>query len=441
MDGGTGGAWVREGRRQGKRIREGIMGSSFRLGSILGFEIRIAYSWFIIFLLIFWTFSFASFPFNFPGLSTGVYVAMGLVSTLLFFVSLIAHELSHSLVARTKGIPIEGITLFIFGGVSRTKGEAKSAGDEFWIAVVGPITSLVIGVILWIIGAIGLRNGWSIPVSGSALYLGVLNVALGVFNLVPGFPLDGGRVLRSIIWKVTGDMTRATLYAVRIGKVVGYLLIALGVVEAITVSIIGGVWLAIIGWFLRNAAAVSYQQHLLQGVLEHVKASDAMTPNPATVAPDLTLKQLMDEHFLREHYQAYPVVKDEHPVGLVTLEQVRAVPSDQWSTRQVSDIMAPAPDGLTVSPDEPMTQVVEKMDASRVERVLVTHDDHLDGIITVADLTIWLRRAQEQQLRRPSRRWGWRQGPGRESRPGTRSGDGDGSGPGDQGPGDQGPRA
>lgn len=373
---------------------------SFRLGSIFGFEIRIDYSWFVIFLLIFWTFSFASFPFNFPGFSSGVYLAMGLASTILFFVSLLAHEISHSLVARARGIPIEGITLFIFGGVSKTRGEAKSPGDEFWIAIVGPITSLVIGVALWLLGANGIRAGWSIPVSGSALYLGVLNLALAVFNMVPGFPLDGGRVLRSIIWKITGSVTRATYYSSLVGQGIGYLLIVLGVVQAFAVSPIGGIWLAIIGWFLRNAAAMSYKQHLLHGVLEGVPAADAMTPNPATVSPDLTLKEVMDGYFLRERYEAYPVVRDEQTVGLVTLDQVRAVPPELWPIRHVGEIMSPAPDGLTVTPDAPMTQVLEKLQSSGLERVLVTRGDHLEGIITMADLTVWLRRAEEQQ--------GWR---------------------------------
>lgn len=384
---------------------------SFRLGSVLGFEIRIDYSWFVIFFLIFWTFSFAAFPFNFPGFSSSVYLAMGLASTILFFVSLLAHELSHSLVARARGIPVEGITLFIFGGVSRTRGEAKTPGDEFWIAVVGPITSLVIGIVLWFVGAFGVRGGWSIPVSGSALYLGVLNVALAVFNLVPGFPLDGGRVLRSIIWKATGNMTRATYWASQVGKVIGYILIVLGIFEAFAVNLIAGIWLAVIGWFLRNAAVTSYRQHLLQGILEQVPAEQAMTPNPATVGPDLTLRELMDQHFLRERYDAYPVVEGDHPVGLVTLDQVRAVPPDEWPERQVGDVMAPAPDGLTVGPDEPMTRVLEKMESSGVERVLVTRGDHLEGIITVSDLTVWLRRAQEMQPR-PVSRWRRRGGPG-----------------------------
>jgi Zn-dependent protease/predicted transcriptional regulator len=411
---------------------------SFRLGSVLGFEVRIDYSWFIIFLLIFWTFSFASFPFNFPGFSSGVYIAMGLVSTILFFASLLAHELSHSLVARGRGIEIEGITLFIFGGVSKTRGEAKTPGDEFWIAVVGPITSLVIGVILWVIGAFGIRGGWSIPVAGSALYLGILNVALGVFNLIPGFPLDGGRVLRSILWKTTGDMTRATYYSSIVGRVIGYILIALGIVELVAVNVIGGIWLAVIGWFLRNAAVASYRQHLLQGVLEQVKAEEAMTPNPTTVAPDLTLKEMMEEHFLRERFEAYPVVQDEHPVGLITLDQVRAVPSDQWPARHVGEVMAPAPDGLTVAPDEPMTQVLEKMESSGSERVLVTRGGHLEGIITVADLAVWVRRAQEVQGRGGSRRWpggGWR-------RRGPPAGGVDERGPGDEpGSGDEGRQA
>jgi CBS domain-containing protein len=230
-------------------------------------------------------------------------------------------------------------------------------------------------------------------------------------------------------------MTRATLYAVTVGKVSGYILIVLGIIEAVAVNLIGGLWLAIIGWFLRNAAVMSYRQHLLHEVLEHVQAKEAMTPNPTTVPPDLTLKQLMDEHFLREHFQAYPVVRDEHPVGLITREQVRAVPSDQWSARHVDEVMARAPDGITVSPDEPMTQVLEKMESSGIERVLVTHDDHLEGIITVADLTVWLRRAQEMQPRRGAPWWlgGRRAGatPGRQA-PNPASGPqvGNGDGPG-----------
>lgn len=409
---------------------------SFRLGSIFGFEIRIDYSWFVIFLLIFWTFSFASFPFNFPGFSSGVYLAMGLASTILFFVSLLAHEISHSLVARARGIPIEGITLFIFGGVSKTRGEAKSPGDEFWIAIVGPITSLVIGVALWLLGANGIRAGWSIPVSGSALYLGVLNLALAVFNMVPGFPLDGGRVLRSIIWKITGSVTRATYYSSLVGQGIGYLLIVLGVVQAFAVSPIGGIWLAIIGWFLRNAAAMSYKQHLLHGVLEGVPAADAMTPNPATVSPDLTLKEVMDGYFLRERYEAYPVVRDEQTVGLVTLDQVRAVPPELWPIRHVGEIMSPAPDGLTVTPDAPMTQVLEKLQSSGLERVLVTRGDHLEGIITMADLTVWLRRAQEFGPRRASRRGGEGEGRGGEWRDASRPGPGgdDGAGRGQEPP-------
>jgi Zn-dependent protease/CBS domain-containing protein len=367
----------------------------FRLGSVLGFEIRIDFSWFIIFFLILWTFTFAVFPVNFPGLSTGAYIAMGVTGTLLFFASLLAHEISHSLVARAKDIPVEGITLFIFGGMSRTRMEAETAGDEFKIAVVGPLTSFVLGVLFWAVGWIGARAGWSLAIIGVAQYLALLNILLAVFNLLPGFPLDGGRIFRSAVWKYTGDSTKATRYASTAGKWLAYLLIGFGLFSAFGGNIVGGLWLVFIGWFLRNAAIASYQQHLLQIVLEGVRARDAMTPDPETVRPELTLQELVDEHFLRRRFHSYPVTRDGRPLGLISLQQVKDVPREEWPTRTVADTMTPAENGVTVRPEDRMNEVLQKMESSGNRRLLVTRDGHLEGIITSGDLTGWLQRVRE----------------------------------------------
>nr|PZN90584.1 MAG: site-2 protease family protein [bacterium] len=376
----------------------------FRLGSVLGFEIRIDFSWFIIFALILWSFSFGIFPTSFPGLGAATYIAMGVAGTLLFFASLLAHELSHSVVARSKGIPVEGITLFIFGGMARTRLEAEEPGDEFYIAVVGPVSSIVIGLLFGLVWWVGRRADWSVAVTGVAGYLGMLNIALAVFNLLPGFPLDGGRLFRSLVWKITGDVTRATRIASNGGKWLGYVLVFLGILQAFAGNVLGGLWLVFIGWFLRNAAITSYEQHLIRMVLEGVRAAETMTRNPETVPSHLTVQELVDDYFMRRRYQAFPVVDDGYPVGIVTINQVKELPREEWPVRTVGSIMAPAQDGVTVRPEERMTSVLEKMEASGLRRVLVTRDGRLEGIITATDVAAWLDRVRQLGMERPARR-------------------------------------
>lgn len=371
----------------------------FRLGSVFGFEIRIDFSWFIIFFLIMWTFTVAVFPTNFPGLSRGAYLGMGVAGTLLFFASLLAHELSHSLVARRKGIPVEGITLFIFGGMARTRMEAEEPGDEFYIAVVGPVSSIVIGLLFGLVWWLGTRAGWAPAITGVALYLGFLNIVLAVFNLLPGFPLDGGRLFRSLVWKITGDVTRATRVASTGGKWLGYALVALGVLQIFAGGLVGGLWLVFIGWFLRNAAIMSYEQHLVRLVLEGVPAWQTMSRDPETVRPDLTLQALVDDYFMRRRYQAFPVSTDGTPLGIITLHQVKDVPREEWPRRTVAETMTPAGETVTVRPEESMIRVLERMEQSGTRRVLVTRNGQLLGIITAADVSAWLDRAR--QFERP----------------------------------------
>jgi Zn-dependent protease/CBS domain-containing protein len=367
----------------------------FRLGSIFGFEIRIDLSWFIIFFLILWTLTVSVFPANYPELGETAYIVMGVVGTILFFASLIAHELSHSLVAKAKGIPVEGITLFVFGGIARTRMDAESPGDEFQIAGVGPLVSLVLAGLFGLIWWWGRSAGWTVVVTGVAGYLGSINLLLAIFNLLPGFPLDGGRLFRSIIWKITGDLKKATRIASWGGQFLSFLIIALGVVQLLGGNILSGLWLILIGWFLFNAAEMSYQQHLIRTSLEGVRAKELMTRSPETVSPDLTLQELVDNYFLRRRYQAFPVTRQNHPVGIVTLNQVKEIPRDQWTTLTVAKIMTPIDNTIAVRSEENMTQVLQKMENSDVGRVLVTRGDELEGIITGGDIASWLKRMRD----------------------------------------------
>jgi Zn-dependent protease len=364
----------------------------FRLGSIFDFEIRVDLSWFIIFFLVLWTLSFNLFPANYPGLSGGTYFAMGATGTILFFVSLLIHELSHSFIARMKGIPVEGITLFAFGGVSRTRLDAENPGDEFQIAGVGPLMSVVLSVLFASLWWIGVNLGWSVAVTGVVAYLSFINLLLAGFNLLPGFPLDGGRLFRSIVWKVTDNLKRATRIASAGGRLLGFGLIAFGIWQLFGPNLIGGLWLILIGWFLNNSAETSYQDLLIRTSLEGVPARELMTTEPETVPSDLKLQDLVDEYFLKGRHQAYPVLEENRPVGIITLNQVKQTPREDWATRTVKETMMPIGEGIAVNPDEKMTEVLEKIEESGMRRMLVTQEGALAGIISASDVARWLRR-------------------------------------------------
>ncbi len=374
----------------------------FRLGSIMGFEIRIDASWFIIFFLLFWSLSVGVFPFQHPDLAASTHYVMGFTTTILFFASLLAHEISHSVVARTKGIPVEGITLFIFGGMAHTRMEAEEPGDEMAIAGVGPLASIVIAGLFGGIAWVGNRADWSEVVVGPAGYLAFINLLLAGFNLLPGFPLDGGRLFRAAVWKVTGNLTQATRWASVGGQVLGWLLIGFGALQLLAGAALGGLWLVFIGWFLRTAAQASFRQHVVQNVFRGVPARDVMTSDPATVAADLTLRKVVDENFLRHRFQCYPVVDVDggRVVGLVTLEQVKEVDQEDWEHTRVRDIMTPREE-VEVKPEQPMTEVLDRMQKGR-RRVLVVRDGQLKGVISAGDVTRWVQLEQDLEGVRPS---------------------------------------
>jgi Zn-dependent protease len=366
-----------------------------RLGSVLGFEIRVDYSWFVIVFLILWSFSFGVFPQTLPGYERSVYLAMGAVGAVLFFASLLAHELSHSVVARAKGIPVEGITLFIFGGMARTRMEAETPGDELAIAGVGPLASLVIAGLFTVMWWVGVRTGTAAaPVAEVARYLAVVNVVLAVFNLLPGFPLDGGRLFRALVWKVTGDLTRATRWASWGGQALGFALMALGALQAMSGMVLGGMWLVFIGWFLRTAAAFSFRQHVVREMLTGVRARDLMTPSPHSVSSDLTIDELVERHILLQRHYGFPVLDEDRLVGLVTLEDVKRTPRAEWGGKRVRDIMGT--DGaLIVSPDAPVTEVLERLQGAGAGHLVVARGGHVEGIVASSDVARWIQREQE----------------------------------------------
>lgn len=367
--------------------------SGVSLGRVAGFQIVLDYSWFIIFFLVFGSFAGAVFPSQLPDLDRTTYLWMGFLSAVLLFVSLLLHELAHAVTARMKGIEIEGITLFIFGGMARTRTEPSTPGDEFLIAVMGPVASFAIAFAFWGVALRGPDIGLGAPLVAMAEYLAYLNVALAVFNLFPGFPLDGGRLFRASLWKATGSLRRATRIAAGSGRVLGWLIIGLGLWGLLVGgSLIGGLWLVFIGWFLGHAARASYQQVMLQELLGPLTAREAMSPDPETVSPDLPVEELIHDHFLRRPYNSFPVTQDEVIVGLITLSHVKGLARESWKGKVTADLMTPLEDTIIVAPETPMMEILEKMRERDARRVLVAREWTLVGIISASDIARWMER-------------------------------------------------
>jgi Zn-dependent protease/CBS domain-containing protein len=367
-----------------------MFGRKIRLFRLLGFEVSIDLSWIFIVALITWSLARGVFPAMVRGLPAGTYWAMGIVGALGLFVSIVIHEFSHSIVARRSGIPMQGITLFIFGGVAEMSEEPPSAGKEFAMAVVGPLASVVIGVICLGIGAAGLRAGWPLPVTDVIRYLGSINLLLAVFNLIPAFPLDGGRVLRAILWRTKHDLHRATRIAAGIGSGFGIALVVLGVVAVFMGNFIGGMWWFLIGLFLRNAARMSYQQLVTRETLEGQPVRRFMTRDPVTVPPSLSVRDLVENYIYRLHYRIYPIVEDGRLLGCVGTQEVRSLPREEWDSTPVSRAAATCGVDNTIGPDDSAADALTKMNRTGATRLIVTEGDRLVGIISLKDLLRFL---------------------------------------------------
>jgi len=356
------------------------MPGSFRIGKIAGIDIDINVSWIIILVLLTVSLATGWFPQLYPGWSTATYWLIAFLSSLLLFVSVLLHELAHSLVARRRGLPVKSITLFIFGGVSNIEREPTSPGVEFQMAFVGPLTSLLIGVVCFLL-QLPLRGSNS-PLEGILFYLAVTNVLLGVFNLIPGFPLDGGRVLRSIIWKITGSMRQATRVATITGQVIAYLFILLGVWLFFTGNILNGIWLGFIGWFLLSAAQSANSQAMLTSVFNGVTVGEVMNPKPATVPADISLQQLVDAYFLPGGLRYALVMQADHLVGLMTLSDIRHIPRERWAHVPVSQAMIPLSRLHVVSPQQSLSDVLPLMAGRDVNQLPVVQNGALVGIVS-----------------------------------------------------------
>lgn len=368
--------------------------SSVSLGRFFGVEVRIDVSWLFIALLFGWSF-YLQFQAQFDDLEPASNVVLSTGSVIVFFASVLAHELSHSVMARRLGIPVEDITLFLFGGVTKTQMEASNPRDEFLVAIVGPLTSLVIAGILWVMLQV-IQGATATPIHFAIGYIGWLNLLLGVFNLAPGMPLDGGRVLRSILWKTSGSLTGATRSAATAGKVLASALIGLGIVVVFSGDL-SGLWMAAIGWFLFQAASATGSDAVLRQVLRDVRASKVMSPDLVTIPSDKTIQEAVEEYFLRYDHSAFPIVDLDRP-ALLTLKAVRQIPRDQWDFRQAWSAAANLDETCNVEADTTMDVVMERLRDEHHDRVLVVEGDEILGIITPSDLMRWVRRSQELGL-------------------------------------------
>lgn len=356
------------------------MPGSFRIGKIAGIDIFIHVSWIIIFVLLTWSLATGWFAVLYPGWSTITYWVVSLIAALLLFVAVLVHELAHSLVARTRGLPVKNITLFIFGGVSNIEQEPQTPGVEFQMAFVGPLTSLVIGGIAYLL-QLALGENTS-PLAAILRYLAVTNVLLGIFNLIPGFPLDGGRVLRSIVWKLSGSLRTATRVTTLVGEVIGYLFILLGIWLFFGGNLLDGIWLGFIGWFLLSAAQSANTQSMLQSMLKGVTVGEVMNPSPLTVPANISLQKLVDDYFLPRGLRSAMVTQNDQLVGLITLGDIRSVPREQWSQVPVGHVMIPVNKLHVVSPQQNLNDVLPLMAGRDVNQLPVVQDGRLVGVLS-----------------------------------------------------------
>lgn len=354
------------------------MTSSVKLGRVWGIPVGLHYTWFIIFVLVTVSLALFFFPNTYQDWSTSVYWIVGVGTSLLFFGSVVAHELAHSLVARRFGVPVKSITLFLFGGVAAITREVKRPVEELLMAVAGPFTSLALGGLFQLLGMA--TSGQAEPVAAGAFYLARINLALGIFNLLPGFPMDGGRVFRSIVWAVTGNYQKSTRIAAWLGQAFAYLMIIGGVVMVLMGNF-DGLWLALIGWFIDNAASSSYRQVRLQEQLRGHTAADLMRTECASVPADMSLATLVNAHILPEGQRCFLVTEDDELKGLVTLHEVKRVPKEQWPTTNVEQAMTKLESLLAVSPDTDAYTVLERMSEKDVNQIPVVAEGRLIGII------------------------------------------------------------
>jgi Zn-dependent protease len=359
------------------------MGSSLTLGRIAGIRIGVHWSWLVVFALIVWTLSEGVFDATNPDLSGGTRITIAVIASVLFFVSVLLHELGHAFQARRERIEIEGITLWLFGGVATLRGGFQSAGAEFRIAVAGPIVSLVLGILFVALALVGLPEAADAVVA----WLGYVNLTLLVFNLVPAVPLDGGRILHAALWHFRGDFASATRIGSAFGRGFGYLLIAIGIAMFVFAGDFSGAWLVFLGWFLLAAATSEARFLLAREALAGLAVRDLMSRDPVTVPPEITLGRLMDDVVWQRRYTTYPVVSNGRPVGLLPFRCVAQIPRTEWDVRTVRDCMLELDEVPILREDEAAIDALEKVGSSEVNRALVVDGERLVGLLSITDLS------------------------------------------------------
>lgn len=364
--------------------------NAVNLFEIAGFRIRIDPSWLLIAALIVWSLAVAYFPAQLPGKTQYDYLALSVVSMLGLFASLILHELSHSLVARRFGLEVGGITLFIFGGVAELEQEPKSARSEFWIAIAGPAMSFALALVFYLSAAVMDSNGASEPLPVVLAYLGFVNLLLAVFNLVPAFPLDGGRVLRAALWHFRDDLFWATRIASGFGTVFGIFLIISGVLSLLTASSIGGLWQILIGFFIVSASRASYQQLLIKTALKDHTVRSLMTTSPLTADVDDSVEHTVNEIMLKHNVSFVPVTEGNHLLGYVDTSLIQVIERDNWPTTRLGDILVVCDENNTVSGDMPVDKLFEQMAKENQRKMLVGKAGGLEGVISLSDLLSYL---------------------------------------------------
>lgn len=357
------------------------------LFSVIGIQVVAHYSWFFIVALIAGSLTMGWFPAVLPDRSLLQYALLGGITTFFFFASVFVHELSHSVVAVTSGIPVRRITLFLFGGVAEISREPDDPGTELRMALAGPIVSAALATLFWTVFAL-MGPATARPALRLAFfYLAFANTFLFTFNILPGLPLDGGRVLRALIWRATGDLRRATYIASLAGKALSGLIVLAGLVLIFFLqSLATGVWLIFIALFLRQAAEASYRQLVARRPLGSARVRDAMSRSVVSVPQNITLDELLESFFLESHFICYPVLAGDVPVGFVTMRHIKHVSRENWATTRVDEVMTPLDRDTTLSPDEPLADATRKMLESGCGRLPVVEDGRLVGILTRRDV-------------------------------------------------------
>lgn len=367
-----------------------MFGKSIKLFKLLGFQVKVDLSWFILAVLVTWSLATGYFPFHYAYLPRGTYWMMGILGTIGLFISIVLHELGHSIVSRMHGLPMKGITLFIFGGVAEMNEEPPSARSEFLMAITGPAVSIALGILFYAFHLAAIQLQWPETVSGVFQYLSFINILLAAFNMLPAFPLDGGRVLRSFLWHRKGSLRKATASASRIGLGFGALLIGLGVVSILLGSFISGMWWFLIGFFLRNAARSSYMQLEIRDVLKGEPIERFMSRNPVVVPADISVDQLVHDYIYRYHFHMFPVVRDSKVLGCISTGEVKKIGREEWNRHSVQEMLVPCSEENAVAPETDAMEVLSILQRTGASRLMIVDRDNLVGVVSLKDMLRFL---------------------------------------------------